>query len=84
MRGERKPALENLDALLRLQSKRPDLLFNAGLTYQQLGETSRGLDALEKAVALGISPEMLRDTPNFDALRDNPRFMRLIQNVQAK
>jgi serine/threonine-protein kinase len=84
MRGERKPALENLDVSLRLQPKRPDLLFNAGLTYQQLGETSRGLDALEKAVALGISPEMLRDTPNFDALRDNPRFMRLIQNDKAK
>jgi serine/threonine protein kinase/tetratricopeptide (TPR) repeat protein len=84
MRGERMPALENLDASLRLQPKRPDLLFNAGLTYQQLGDISRALDALEKAVALGISPEMLRDTPNFDSLRDNPRFMRLIQNDQAK
>jgi serine/threonine protein kinase/tetratricopeptide (TPR) repeat protein len=78
MRGERKPALDNIDASLRLQPKSPDLLFTAGIVYQQLGDTNRALDALEKAVSLGFSPEMLRDTPNFDALRDNPRFLGLI------
>lgn len=84
MRGERKPALDNLDRSLRLQPKSPDLLFNAGITYQQLGDTKRALDVLEKAVSLGISPELLRDTPNFDALRDNPRFASLIQTHQKK
>ena len=39
----------------------------------------RALDALERAVSLGISPQYLRDTPNFDALRDHPRFVALIQ-----
>lgn len=68
MRGERRDALENLDASLRLQPKSPDLLFNAGIAYQQLGDTQRALDALEKAVSLGISPQLLSDTPNFDAL----------------
>jgi len=84
MRGERKPALDNLDASLRLQPKSPDMLFNAGITYQQLGDTKRALDALEQAVSLGISPEMLRDTPNFDALRGSPGFVRLIQSNQGK
>lgn len=79
MRGERKPALDNLGAALRLNPKSPDLFFNAGIVYQQLGDTQRALDALEKAVAGGISPATLRDTPNFDGLRDNPRFLRLIQ-----
>ncbi len=37
------------------------------------------LDALERAVAAGISPATLRDTPNFDALRANPRYLKLIQ-----
>jgi serine/threonine-protein kinase len=78
MRDERKPALDNLDASLRLQPKSPDLLFTAGIAYQQLGDPNRALDALEKAVSLGFSPETLRDTPNFDALRDNPRFLELI------
>jgi serine/threonine-protein kinase len=79
MRGERKPALDNLDAALRLKPKSPDLLFNAGIAYQQLGDTQRALDALEKAVATGISPATLRDTPNFDGLRANPRFLKLIK-----
>jgi serine/threonine protein kinase/tetratricopeptide (TPR) repeat protein len=84
MRAERKPALDNLDASLRLQPRNPYLVFNAGIIYQQLGDTRRALDALEKAVSLGISPEMLRDTPNFDSLRANPRFVNLIQNNQRK
>lgn len=84
MRGERKPAIENLDASLRLQPNSPDFLFNAGIAYQQLGDTRQALDALEKAVSLGIPPQVLMDTPNFDALRDNPRFAGLLQNKQRK
>jgi serine/threonine-protein kinase len=80
MRGERKPALEQLEASLRLQPKSPDLLLNAGIAYQQLGETNRALTALEKAVALGVTPEVLRDTPTFDTLRNNPRFQVLIRS----
>jgi tetratricopeptide (TPR) repeat protein len=79
MEGERKPALDNLDAALRLKPKSPELLFNAGIVYQQLGDTQRALEALDKAVAGGISPATLGDTPNFDGLRANPKFLRLIQ-----
>jgi serine/threonine protein kinase/tetratricopeptide (TPR) repeat protein len=84
MRGERKPALERLEASLLLQPNNPDMQLNAGIVYQQLGETDRALDALQKAVALGISPEVLRDTPNFDVLSNNPRFLELVHNVQKK
>jgi len=55
------------------------LLFNAGIVYQQLGNTQLALEVLEKAVAAGISPATLRDTPNFDGLRANPRYLKLIQ-----
>ncbi len=79
MRREREAALDDLSAALRLKPKSPDLLFNAGIAYQQLGDTNRALDALEKAVEAGISPATLRDTPNFDGLRGNPRFLKLIQ-----
>ena len=79
MRGERKAALDNVDAALRIKPKSPDLLFNAGIAYVQAGETQRALEVLEKAVEAGISPATLRDTPNFDGLRANPRFLKLIQ-----
>jgi serine/threonine protein kinase/tetratricopeptide (TPR) repeat protein len=84
MRGERKPALANLEASLRLQPKSPDMLLNAGIVYQQLGDTRRALDALARAVSLGLSPELLRDTPNFDALNNDPRFLGLIHGSQKK
>jgi tetratricopeptide (TPR) repeat protein len=79
MRGERKTALDNADAALRLKPKSPDLLFNAGIVYSQLGETQRAVEVLEKAVGAGVSPATLRDTPNFDGLRADPRFLKLIQ-----
>ena len=84
MRGERKPALENLEASLRLQPRNPGMVFNAGLTYEQLGDINNALDALERAVQLGISREMVRDTPNFQGLRGNPRFARLIETKLRK
>src|SRR2546430_9784938 len=79
MRGERKPTLDKLEGALGVSPKNPALLFNAGITYEQLGDTQHAIDALEKAVAGGISGATLRDTPNFDSLRANPRFMKLTQ-----
>jgi len=79
MRGEQKPALDNMESALRVSPKSPALLFNAGVTYVQLGDTEHAIDELEKAVAGGVSPATLRDTPNFDGLRANPRYLKLIQ-----
>jgi len=56
MRGEKKAALDNLDASLRLQPKGPGFLLNAGIVYQQLGDTNRALDSLEKSCLLGDFP----------------------------
>jgi tetratricopeptide (TPR) repeat protein len=78
MRGERKPALDKVNAALRLQPKSPDVLLTSAIVYQQLGDSSHALTTLEKAVSLGIAPETLRDTPNFGALSNNPRFLALI------
>ena len=84
MRGEKKEALADVEASLKLDGKAPDLLFNAGIVYQQIGDTPRALSSLEKAVALGKAPEMIRDTPNFDALRENPRYVRLVASQEKK
>lgn len=77
MLGERTAAVDYLQRALRIESKRPDLLLNAAIAYQQLREENPALDYLEKAVAAGLPVESLRDLPNFDSLRDKPRFKKL-------
>jgi len=84
MRDEKKAALDNLNGSLKLQPKEPNLIFNAAIVYQQLGNTKEALNSLERAVALGITPEMIRDTPNFDALGANPRYVKLVEGQQTK
>jgi serine/threonine-protein kinase len=78
MRGEKKPALDKINAAVRLQPKSPDVLLASAIAYEQLGDSTRTLNALEKAVSLGIAPATIRDTPNFAALSGNPRFLALI------
>ena len=78
MLGERKAAIDYLGRALSVDAKRPDLLLNAAIAYQQLGETNSALDYLDKTVAAGLPAESLRDMPNFDSLRDNSRFKKLV------
>lgn len=77
MLGERTAAVDYLQRALRIEPRRPDLLLNAAIAYQQFREENSTLDYLEKAVAAGLPAESLRDLPNFDSLRDKPRFKTL-------
>ncbi len=79
MLGERKPALEYLLAGLKLTPDDSEMRFKAALVYNQFGDTSETLTWLKKALASGLSVAIVRDTPNFDSLRPDPRFQELIQ-----
>ena len=56
-----------------------EMRFKAALVYNQLSETSLALNWLKSALASGLSVAVVRDTPNFDSLRSDPRFEELIQ-----
>ena len=71
-------------ALLEREPDNTDVLVGLGTLRFQRDDPVGAIPFLEKAVALGVSPETLRDTPNFDALGNNPRFQALIQNTQKK
>lgn len=77
MLGERAPALSYMQRALQVAPKQPDLLLNAAVAYVQLGERDESLGMLEKAVAAGLATATLQDMPNFDKLRDQPRFQKL-------
>jgi serine/threonine protein kinase/tetratricopeptide (TPR) repeat protein len=79
MLGEKKPALEAIGRALQEKTQDPELRFRAAVVYSQLGDKSEALAWLEKAVAAGYSPRTIRDSPNFDSLQTEPRFIRLLR-----
>jgi tetratricopeptide (TPR) repeat protein len=78
MIGEVRPSHENIAEALRLMPGDPEVLYYAGFVYAQLGEKEKAINALQRSVAAGYSPAIVRDTPNFEVLRDDPRFRALI------
>jgi len=78
MLGEKAQALGALDGALSQTSQDPEVRFRAAVVYIQLGNRSQALASLEKAVAAGYSRKTIRDSPNFDSLHTEPRFIRLL------
>jgi len=79
MLGERKSALDYLEQGLKLAPQDSEMRFKAALIYNQFGDTAQTLAWLTKALAGGFSVTIVRDTPNFDLLRSNPRFEALLK-----
>jgi serine/threonine-protein kinase len=77
MLGERQPALDYLNRAHQLAPADPDVRFKAALVHNQLGEIELALSWLEKALEAGVAPNIVRDSPVFDSLRDDPRFPEL-------
>lgn len=77
MLGDRDHALLYLNRALQLSPDSPDVLLDAAEVYNQLGKKDAAIEYCEKTVAAGTSPSTLRDLPNFDNLRANPRFSQL-------
>src|SRR5260370_28508745 len=79
MLGERKAALDYLRAALKLATADSEMRFKAALVYNQFADPTNALRWLKSALASGLSVAVVRDTPNFDSLRSDPRFQELIQ-----
>lgn len=78
MLDEKAAALSNLQRARELAPADADVRFRAALVYNHLGNTEQTLSSLEKAVALGYPPAAIRDTPDFDHLRDSQRVRALL------
>jgi tetratricopeptide (TPR) repeat protein/predicted Ser/Thr protein kinase len=78
MLGEEETAKKYIQRGLQINAEDAALRFRAALVYNRFGDSKAALDWLERAVAAGWSPTKLRDTPDFDPLRSDPRFKKLL------
>lgn len=64
----------------------PALLSNLATVYAQVGETDRSLDVLQQAVALPNGPSYgdLQLDEDFDPVRQDPRFQKILASVAPK
>ena len=79
MVNEREPALRYLRRALQVAPDDPDLRFKAALVHNQLGEPERALKWLVQALTAGLSPAIVRDTPNLKNLLETSRMQELVR-----
>ena len=79
MIDDREEALASLLQALSFSPTDPDVQFRAALVYNHFGETDRTLEWLHKAMVAGVPASLVRSTPDFDHLRDDPRLQALLR-----
>jgi eukaryotic-like serine/threonine-protein kinase len=79
MIGHGKKGLQQIEQALALAPTDGEVRLRAAIVYNQLGDGDRCLLSLDKAVGLGYSRQVIRDTPDFDHMRSNVRFRELVQ-----
>jgi len=73
-----KAALHSIGIALNQAATNPDVLFKAALVSNALGKDDDALRLLRTALAMGYSPIVVRDSPELDRLRADPRFQAIL------
>jgi TolB-like protein/Flp pilus assembly protein TadD len=82
--GEMDQAQEWVERALEIDPEDALVLYNVSCTYAQLGEYDNAMDCLEKAIESGMGQrEWIENDPYFDPLRSNPRFVALLEGLDA-
>ncbi len=77
MIGERQSAFQYLEKALKVAPLNGEVLFRAAIVYQHFNETGQALSYLKRAVDAGYSRTVIRDTPDFGDVQQDPQFRSL-------
>ena len=78
MVDKQQQAREQMARALEIAPTDADVLFRAAILYNHFGDMDKTLEFLSKSVAAGYSRTVIRDTPDFDHLKDDPHFLVLL------
>jgi serine/threonine protein kinase/tetratricopeptide (TPR) repeat protein len=81
MLGDRKQSLHYLEQALHYGSKDKEIYMIAASVYNQFGDTGLALEWLAKSVQSGYPPQMLKNSPVFMNLANNPRYQELMRSA---
>ncbi len=80
MLDDRPAAFSYLQRALQTTPVKGEVLFRAAIVYNHFNQTDQALAYLKKAVDIGYSRAIVRDTPDFQALQQNQQFQSLARN----
>lgn len=78
MLEEESTARDQMARAIQAAATDAEVLFRAAILNNHFGDAGKTLDFLNKAVAAGYSRTVIRDTPDFDHLKSDPRFRALL------
>jgi adenylate cyclase len=71
-----------VERLLALAPTDATSLYSAACSYAHAGHHQRALDLLERRLEVGqIHRDWVAQDPDFDSLRDDPRFIAMLQRM---
>jgi len=78
MLDDEQQARNDLQRALEIAPADAEVLFRAAILYNHFADREKTLEFLEKSAAAGYSRTVIRDTPDFDWLRQEPRYRSLM------
>jgi eukaryotic-like serine/threonine-protein kinase len=81
MIDQEQQAREHMARALEIAPMDADVLFRTAILYNHFGDTEKTLEFLSKSVSAGYSRFVIRDTPDFDHLKNDPRFRALLPKL---
>ena len=80
MIGDRRAAMDYIQRVLAIAPADGEVLFRAAVVYNHFNQTEQTLNYLKKAADVGYSRVIIKDSPDFADLQQNPRFVALVGN----